>query len=100
MNAPSSNASSTESTTPTSPRKSSAWREVADNKWVVLALLFFVMGFLGLPLLWASRAFSRGTKIWLSVVVILYTLALIGCTGAVLWWSYQSISESFAPFRT
>jgi hypothetical protein len=80
--------------------KPSAWREVVDNPWVVLALLFLVMGFLGLPILWASRGFSRRAKVWLSLVVIVYTLALIGCTGAVLWWSYQSISKSFAPFRT
>lgn len=81
------------------PPKRSGLREAVDNPWVVLALLFFVMGFLGLPILWASRGFSRTTKVWLSLVVIVYTLVLIGCTGAVIWWSYRSIQESLAPFR-
>lgn len=71
-----------------------AWRNAVDNPWLVLALLFLVMAILGLPILWMSRAFSTPMKVLLSVIVTLYTVALIGCTGAVLWWSWNTIQRS------
>jgi len=45
--------------------------------WAVLVLLFLVLGPLGLPLLWRSPRFSRGWKIVLTVVMIVYTALLI-----------------------
>lgn len=43
----------------------------------VLVLLFVVLGPLGLPTLWRSPAFSRGAKIALTIVMVVYTVALI-----------------------
>lgn len=71
-----------------------AWRNAVDNPWMVLALLFLVMAIFGLPILWMSRAFSTPMKVLLSVIVTLYTVALLGCTGAVLWWSWNTIQRS------
>ncbi|HTN73995.1 MAG TPA: hypothetical protein VL096_02065 [Pirellulaceae bacterium] len=76
------------------PAPPASWRQAVDNPWVVLGLLFFVMAILGLPILWMSKAFSPPMKIVLSIVVTLYTIAAIGCTGAIVWWAWQSIQES------
>ena len=47
-----------------------------QNRLTVLAILFFVTGALGLPLLWVNRRFSiREQMIW-SLVVTLYTALL------------------------
>ena len=45
--------------------------------WVVLAMLFFVLGPLGLPLVYKSPAFSRTWKIILTVLMIAYTWYLV-----------------------
>ncbi len=47
------------------------------NVWVVLFMLFFVLGPLGLPLLWKSPHFSRAMKIALSVLVIVFTVWIL-----------------------
>ena len=43
----------------------------------VILLLFFVLGPLGLPLLYKSPKFSRTLKVILTIVVVLYTCYLI-----------------------
>lgn len=48
--------------------------------WAVLALLFLVLGPFGLPLLWRSPSFTRGWKIALTVVMVVYTLMLVDST--------------------
>jgi hypothetical protein len=70
------------------------WRELVDNRWLVLGMLFFVMAILGLPLLWMSRAFSRPTKVVLSIVVVLYTGMLFYLCWLVMVWSYTRIADS------
>ena len=60
-----------------------------QNRLTVLAILFFVTGALGLPLLWVNRRFSiREQMIW-SLVVTLYTALLIWGVAKICWWSYQ-----------
>lgn len=44
--------------------------------WAVVALLFLVLGPLGLPLLWRSPSFTRGWKIALTVAMVVYTALL------------------------
>jgi len=48
--------------------------------WAVVVLLFFVLGPLGLPLLWKSPSFSRRWKIVLSVAMVVYTVLLVDST--------------------
>jgi len=62
--------------------------------WVVLALLFFVTLFIGLPLLWLSPRFSKLSK-------ILVTIANLASSAFVLWafyllmaWCYDRISNA------
>ena len=75
-------------------RRRSGLREMIDNPWLVLATLFFVTAALGLPVLWISRAFSRGSKILLTVVVLIYTALLLYVFWLVMWWSYTRIVDS------
>ena len=56
-------------------------RELADNPWLVLGMLFFVTLFLGLPILWLSRGFSPLSK-------VLWTVLLLLWTGVVFWLFY------------
>ncbi len=62
-----------------------------DNKWAVIAILFAVTGFLGIPLLWTNKSFSSAERVFWSIVVCLYTLALLGGTVAVVMWSYRQV---------
>ena len=45
--------------------------------WAVVVLLFVVLGPLGLPLLWRSPSFTRGWKIVLTAVMVVYTVMLV-----------------------
>jgi hypothetical protein len=66
-------------------------RPLTDNRWFVLAMLFFVMAILGLPLLWRSRGFSTASKIVLSLVVAIYTIALFWGLWLILVWFWSPI---------
>jgi len=61
-----------------------------DNPWIVLALVFLVLGPIGLPLLWRSRRF---TPLWKTVITAL-VLALSAAVGARIW---HTIRASLAP---
>lgn len=45
--------------------------------WVVLALLFLVLGPLGLPLVYKCPKFGKSVKVLLTLVMIAYTFYLI-----------------------
>jgi hypothetical protein len=57
-------------------------RELADQPWLVLGMLFFVTLFLGLPILWFSRGFSPLSK-------VLWTVLLLVWTCIVFWLFYM-----------
>jgi hypothetical protein len=50
---------------------------VTENPWVVLSMLFLVAGPFALPLLWRSRAFSQGSKIVLTMLVLTLTAFIL-----------------------
>jgi hypothetical protein len=56
-------------------------------------LLFAVTGFLGLPLLWMSRAFTRQEKIVYSIAVAMYSCGLIALTIWGVLQTYSAISQ-------
>ena len=59
----------------------------------VLLLLFFVLGPLGLPLLWKSPDFKLSIKIALTVLTLLFTVWLlwkVWVTGAKVVEQFQS----------
>ena len=63
-----------------------------ENVWVVLAMLFFVLGPLALPMLWRSRCFSPTWKLILTTVVL-------AITAFMLWWIWHSVDKALAPLR-
>ena len=48
--------------------------------WIVILMLFFVLGPFGLPLLFKSPFFGKKTKVFLALLTLLYTAYLIGGT--------------------
>ena len=62
---------------PPSTSPASKWYH---NVWTVLLLLFFVLGPLGLPLVWKNPRFGRGMKWVLTAVVVVYTIVLVDMT--------------------
>jgi hypothetical protein len=57
-----------------------------DQPWFVLLLLFGATAALGLPILWRSRGFSAASKVLVSLLVTVYTVALLGAFGLLMQW--------------
>lgn len=51
-----------------------------NNIWFVLFMLFFVLGPFGLPLVWKNPRLSQRVKIILTLVMVVYTIALVELT--------------------
>ena len=66
---------------------SAAWWE---SPWVVLPLLFVVLGPLALPLLWRSRRFTGPWKVALSVIVV-------GVTLFTVWQVWFALNRALEP---
>jgi uncharacterized membrane protein len=66
---------------------SAAWWE---SPWVVLPLLFLVVGPFALPLLWRSRRFTRPWKIALSIITV-------GVPLFIVWQVGQALNQALAP---
>lgn len=75
-------------------RPRSEWEQLVSNRKVILAMLFFVTGALGLPLLWLSPAFNATEKVVWSLVTLVYTLMLIGLCVAICYWAYSQVMLS------
>ena len=62
----------------------------SENPWVVLVLLFFVLGPLGLPMLWRSRRFSLLWKVLLTALIVAVTVFIL----AMVWYvTYQLLAQ-------
>ncbi len=73
--------------------RSTAGPSLWENRWVVLAMLFLVLGPLGLPMLWRSGQFTPGWKVVLSVLVSGLTGAVIGMIWYVLQVSLEPLTQ-------
>ncbi|MBW3599053.1 MAG: hypothetical protein KY475_17500 [Planctomycetes bacterium] len=80
----------------TSPAPPPEKRDLLDNRWVVLGLLFLATGALGLPFLWRSKGFTPVGKVVVGVIVTIYTAALIALAAWAVWWAWRSMQEAFA----
>ena len=63
--------------------------------WVVILLLFFFLGPLGLPLVYKSPRFNKAWKAILTVLMIFYTWYLVDSTVKVI----QNVSGSFTQLQ-
>ncbi len=73
---------------------SGVWSQTLQSRTAVLATLFLVTGALGLPMLWYSPVFSRVDKILWTLMIMIYTTALIGVTWAIVVWCYRLVMSS------
>jgi hypothetical protein len=48
-----------------------------DNPWVVLSMIFLVLGPLALPMLWRGKAFSARGKLIITILTLLYVVFLL-----------------------
>ncbi|MEM9644394.1 MAG: hypothetical protein AAF989_05330 [Planctomycetota bacterium] len=62
---------------------------VTQSKLAVLSILFLVTGIFGLPLLWVNKKFSTAERVLWSLLLLAYTIALIGVTIAIFKWFYS-----------
>ena len=69
------------------------------NRWLVLAMLFFVTGPFGFPLLWRSPQFSRRAKWVWTVLVLVYTGLLILGAGVVFQQLLKQMHELEASLQ-
>lgn len=67
----------------------------SESRLVVLAMLFLVLGPLGLPMLWRSRQFSAVWKIVLTVLILGLSMALL----AMIWYVLQVSLEPLSRLR-
>ena len=63
--------------------------------WVVIILLFLVLGPFGLPLVYKSPAFNRGWKVVLTLLTLIYTAYLVFATVKAV----QIVASSFSAIR-
>ncbi len=63
-----------------------------DNPWVVLPVVFLVLGPIGIPMLWRSRRIAPRWK-------ILVTIAVLGLTAFIAVMIHHSLSASLAPLQ-
>jgi len=71
------------------------------NFWVILILLFFVLGPFGLPMVWKHPKMSQTVKWVLTAAVLAYTLVMIGLLvklAAAVMSSLESFNTSLQPF--
>ena len=66
------------------------------NIWVVLFMLFFVLGPFGLPLVWKNPKFSTAVKILLTALVGIYTCVLVSFVVTM----YQAVMNEVKQFNS
>lgn len=64
----------------------------AEPRWLVLVMLFVLMGALAVPMLWRSPHFARRTKVVLSVLAVLQTAVVLVILAMVILWFFGQIS--------
>lgn len=79
---------------PQPSRGRSQWEKVLSSRRTILLILFGMTGFLGLPLLWLSQAFTVGEKVLWSALNTIYTLILIGIAIGVCYWCYLRFQDA------
>ena len=61
--------------------------------WVVLVLLFLVLGPFGLPLVYKSPKFNRAAKIFLTLAMAVYTYYLIYASVEAVRFSVRAYEQ-------
>ena len=80
------------SATPGEPSKSKWYY----NIWVLLFMLFFVLGPLGLPLVWKNPRLSRPMKMALTLVMVIYAVVLVD----MMLRAFQAVMHEMGQLNT
>ena len=64
---------------------------ILHSRKAVLSFVFLVAGILGLPLIWIHPSFTRGQRIFWTVIVLIYTCTLLALAGSLMWWIYRQV---------
>jgi hypothetical protein len=75
-------------------------RDLLDNPWVVLGMLFLATGVLGLPFLWKSKGFSTFWKVIVGIVVTIYTAVLVWLAALAVMWAWRNAQPVLGHSRT
>lgn len=67
---------------------------LVDKRWFVLLIIFGGAMFLGLPLLWKSRAFQWPGKIIVTLLTILYSIVVLWGFTLIMMSSIEKIRNS------
>ena len=62
------------------------------SRWMVLLMLFVVLGPFGLPLLWKSPHFSKRWKQILTVLTLIYTALVLRMLASAVQTSLRTLS--------
>ena len=74
-------------------QKGGSLRQLVDNRWAVLAVLFLVLAGFGLPILWTSKAFSPLGKALLTIIVLAYTALILWLIYIMVLWLVAQLSQ-------
>jgi len=69
-------------------------RDLAESRVMVLLLLFAVLGPLALPVLWRSSRFSGVWKVFLTALVLVFTVVVVWG----LWYAVNRFVESLEEY--
>ncbi|TWT95114.1 hypothetical protein [Neorhodopirellula pilleata] len=62
---------------------------ISHSKWATLVVLFFVTAALGIPMLWRNERFSLAERLLWSLVVMIYTIAIV---ALMIVWIRSTVS--------
>ena len=68
------------------------------NIWFVLFMLFFVLGPLGLPLVWNNSKLANWVKWLLTLAMVIYTVVLIQMTIEMVQSVMEHVKQNNAVF--
>jgi hypothetical protein len=71
----------------------------SESPWIVLPLLFLVLGPFALPLLWRSRRFTLVWKILLTIVLLAVTVYLVWCIWLAVNQALVTLQEADKAYR-
>jgi hypothetical protein len=64
-----------------------------ESPWIILPVMFIVVGPLALPMLWRSRAFTKPWKLVVTVLCLGYTAILLWYCGVVVREVVRSLGQ-------
>ena len=70
-------------------------QDLAERRGMVLLLLFVVLGPLALPVLWRSSKFSGAWKLFLTLLVLIFTVVVVW----VLWYVLSMFIEALEEYE-